>query len=123
MRLPRQTTLIHRINNNPIQQRPQSNHIPHISAPIRRRPIGKRIPLPNRNRNILTQSRHRTGSSPPLQNNLLRGVIADLEEAVRVVGSALEDPGRETAFEAPVLDDVDRWGGGAACGAGGGSGR
>ena len=44
-------------------------------------------------------------------------MVADGEKAIGVAGIVgSKDPRREAAFEATVLDEIDRWCWGAACG-------
>ena len=120
MSFARQTALIHRVHDLAIQQCAQSHHITGIRASICGGAVGEAVGLSHRDGDVLAQARVRAAPGPPLQDDFVWRIVADLEEAVRVVGLALEDPGRETAFEAAVADDVDGWGRGAARGAGGG---
>ena len=117
----RQRTNIHSIHNLAIEQRAQDDSIAAHVAIIISRAIGKAIGLTNnRTSNVLTQSSIGVVVwTFPLENDIILRIVADRVEAVRVARSiGSKDPRCEAAFKATVLDDVDGWCGGTACGGG-----
>lgn len=125
MYFAREAALIRRVHNLAIYDRFQGNDNPSTGASIGSRPIGKTVLLPNGGRDVLGETCVIVDSSVALQNDLGRRIVAYGVEAVpvrRVHGALVwsEDPRREAAFEATVLDDVDSWCGGAARGGGDG---